>query len=72
MKNFTTIASAFILLLGSFLVGLIIAWPAMYLWNNCLVGSIDGINQISFLQTWGIYILIQWLTSKPVSIKSKD
>lgn len=36
---------------------LIMAWPTMWLWNNCLVGAIDGINPIGFWQAMGISCL---------------
>tara|TARA_R110000782_G_scaffold268076_3_gene364121 strand:- start:43 stop:231 length:189 start_codon:yes stop_codon:yes gene_type:complete len=39
----------------------ILSWPTMWLWNNCLVGAIDGINPIGFLQTLGITFLFNAL-----------
>ena len=37
--------------------GLLFSLPVMLLWNGCLVGAIDGINEISWLQAWGILVL---------------
>lgn len=39
------------------IIGLIISFPVMLLWNGCLVGAIAGVNQISWLQAWGILVL---------------
>ena len=37
------------------------AWPVMALWNGCLVGAVDGVHQITWLQAWGISILCSFL-----------
>jgi hypothetical protein len=39
------------------IVGLVLAFPVMLLWNGCLVGAIAGVNEISWLQAWGILVL---------------
>ena len=49
---------AFLLII---VIGLIISWPVMMLWNECLVGAINGINPIGWLQAWGILILFGML-----------
>ena len=33
------------------------AFPAMLLWNYYLVPAVDILNEITWLQCWGIYIL---------------
>ena len=33
------------------------SWPIYMLWNLCLVGAIDGVREIGWLQAWGIAIL---------------
>lgn len=55
------------------LLSFILAWPVMALWNGCLVGAIDGVHQITWLQAWGLSILCSFLF-KPsnVSTKSSD
>jgi len=35
----------------------ILTWPTQWLWNNALVGAIDGINSIGFWQALGINFL---------------
>jgi hypothetical protein len=59
-----TILFAFLLIIT---VGLIISWPVMFLWNECLVGAISGINTIGWLQAWGILILFGMLFKTSVT-----
>lgn len=54
-----------IVLLFSFLL----SWPVMMLWNGCLVGAIDGVHEVSWLQAWGISILCGFLFKSDVSKK---
>jgi hypothetical protein len=35
----------------------ILAWPAQWLWNNALVGAVDGVHPIGFWQALGINLL---------------
>lgn len=48
-------------------VGLIVSFPVMLLWNGCLVGAVAGINEISWLQAWGILVLFGILFKTSVS-----
>jgi len=48
-------------------VTVILAWPTQWLWNNALVGAIDGINPISFWQALGITFLCNALLKSTVS-----
>lgn len=48
--------------LGTIVVTLVIAavflaWPVQWLWNNCLVGAMDGVHELSFWQAMGINFL---------------
>lgn len=40
------------------------------LWNGCLVGAVDGVREITWLQSWGIMILAGILL-KDTSVKVK-
>ena len=42
-------------------VSLLLAFPVMWLWNNALVGAINGVNEIGFWQALGILILSGFL-----------
>ena len=56
------ILSAIVGFLASFvLLSFILSWPVMALWNGCLVGAVDGVHQITWLQALGISILCSFL-----------
>ena len=40
-----------------FVACILLAWPVQWLWNNSLIGAVDGVNPISFWQTLGINFL---------------
>jgi hypothetical protein len=43
-------------------IGALFAFPVMWLWNGCLVGTVDGIHPItSFWQAFGIMVLFSLL-----------
>lgn len=50
---------------------LIIAWPVQWLWNNCLLNAVDGINTITFWQALGISLLFSILF-KSSNINTKN
>ena len=58
-----TIASLVLLVL---LYGVVVA----VLWNSCLVGAIDGVRDINYLQSLGLVVLFQILLMSKSSIKS--
>jgi len=39
------------------LAALLLGWPVMWLWNNCLIGAIDGVHEIGFWQAVGLNFL---------------
>lgn len=75
MEKFIRIVTkllTFIILVS--IITIIFAWPVQWLWNNSLVGAIDGINKISFNQALGINILFSLLlgNKSQTSDKSKN
>ena len=68
MKEATLVA---IMLALAIALGAAIAFPFMLLWNGCLVGAVTGVNEITYLQSWGIYILSHLLFKMNVSGESK-
>lgn len=52
------------------LLSFLLSWPIMWLWNNSLVGAIVGVNEVSWLQAWGIAILSGLLFKTTVSTKN--
>lgn len=39
----------------------LLAWPTQWLWNNALIGAVDGVHPIGFWQALGINILFNLL-----------
>ena len=60
--------------LGAVAVGLItiflLAFPVQWLWNNCLVPAVNGINVIGFCQALGLMILANVLVKTSVNQKN--
>ena len=55
MDNFL---AALILVIGG-IAGLLalsflLSWPTYMLWNGCLVGAVNGVNEVTWLQAWGL------------------
>jgi hypothetical protein len=61
------IGGAALILLISFLL----SWPIYMLWNGCLVGAVDGVHELTWLQAWGISVLFG-LLFKPTFSNSSD
>ena len=52
----------FLTALGALVItAVILCWPTQWLWNNVLVGAVDGVNPIGFWQALGINILFNML-----------
>jgi hypothetical protein len=49
----------------------VLSWPVMMLWNGCLVGAVDGVKEVTWLQAWGIQFLCA-LLFKSTFTKKKD
>lgn len=43
------------------LLSFLFSWPIWMLWNGCLVGAVDGVHQITWLQAWGLSIFCSFL-----------
>jgi hypothetical protein len=60
-------------ILGIVFVGLaiifVLAFPVQWLWNNCLVPAVNGINAIGFWQALGLMILANVLFRTSVETK---
>jgi hypothetical protein len=39
----------------------LLTWPTQWLWNNALIGAVDGVHPIGFWQALGINILFNLL-----------
>ena len=38
-------------------ISFLLSWPVYMLWNGCLVDAVDGVNEVTWLQGWGISFL---------------
>ena len=52
-------------------VALIMCYPVMLLWNNCLVPAVNGINSITWLQAVGITFLSSLLFKSGQTSRTK-
>jgi hypothetical protein len=52
-------------------LSILYAVPVVFLWNWCLVGTIDGVHEINFWKALGISILINMISSKSTTNQSK-
>ena len=53
------------------LMTLILAIPIQWLWNNFLVGAIDGVNEIGLFQAFAINVLTSILFNTTTYNKTK-
>ncbi len=51
------------------LLSFLLSWPIMMLWNGCLVGAVDGVHTVTWLQAWGLTILIHSLVKATATSK---
>lgn len=49
------------------ILGLVMSWPVMMLWNGCLIDAVSGVREIGWLQAWGILVLCGLLFKSTVS-----
>ena len=55
------------LIAGFVFVCFLLAWPSMWLWNECLVPAVSVLHEVSWPQMWGICILFNMLVKSSVS-----
>jgi hypothetical protein len=53
------------------LLGLVLSLPIWLLWNSCLVPAVNGVNEISWLQAWGLNILCTGLFKSHIETTKK-
>ena len=59
------------ILLMMVVLGLIMSYPIMLLWNACLVPAIPSIHEIEWLQAWGIMFLCGLLFKSDITVNQK-
>lgn len=72
MSDVNEIIGKFVILITvAVILGVLLSYPAMLLWNGCLVPAVNGVNQISWLQAWGLMILAGLFSAKITTTNSK-
>lgn len=56
-------------LVGLLLLSFLLSWPVYMLWNGCLVGAVVGVNEVSWMQAWGLTILCGFLFKTSTTTK---
>ena len=55
------IIAGFMVVIGALavlvLISFLLAWPVYMLWNGSLVGAVEGVKEITWMQGWGINLL---------------
>jgi hypothetical protein len=60
-KLITVILAIVVSVAGLLFLSFLLSWPVYMLWNGCFVGAIDGVNEVTWLQAWGLSILFSFL-----------
>jgi len=62
-----------IIVLGGILflvfISFLLSWPVYMLWNGCFVGAVNGVNEVTWLQAWGLNFLFGIMFKPSVSSK---
>ena len=57
LDKIIVVAGATVVVLAIVVVlGLLLSFPLMLLWNACLVPAVSGLSEITWMQAWGILI----------------
>ena len=71
MEKFAVFVGTVVLAIaGVLLLSFLLSWPVYMLWNGCLVDAVTGVNEVTWLQAWGIVVLSGLLFK--TSVNSKD
>ena len=66
-KVFIVVGAAIVGIATIVFLSFLLSWPVMWLWNNALVGAVVGVNEVSWVQAWGISVLSGILFKTTVS-----
>lgn len=50
-------------------ISFLLSWPVYMLWNGCLVDAINGVNEVTWLQAWGLTVLCGLMFKTVVNTK---
>ena len=66
-KLFVVVGAVIVGLAGLLLFSFLLSWPVYMLWNGCLVDAITGVNEVTWMQAWGLNILTGIMFKSTVS-----
>ena len=49
--------AVFVGLLFLAFISFLLSWPVYMLWNGCLVGTVAGVSETTWLNAWGLNML---------------
>jgi hypothetical protein len=68
MKELSVAIGTIVLgIVGILALSFLLSWPVYMLWNGCLVGAVQGVSQVTWLQAWGLTVLFGFLCKSNVS-----
>jgi len=72
MSNHIIVSFTAVVALIASLLFLSFLWslPVMLLWNGCLVGAVNGVNEVGWLQAWGLTFLVNLLFKPATTSKN--
>ena len=68
-KAIAVIIAGVVALAMAVFISFILSWLVYMLWNGCLVGAIRGVNEVTWLQAWGLSILFGLMFNTTVKTK---
>lgn len=73
MDNLIKAAGIVVVAVGTLVfVSFLLSVFVWLLWNGCLVGAVDGVREITWLQSWGLMILFSMLFKNSAARVSKS
>jgi hypothetical protein len=70
-KLFAVVGALLVAALLIIVIGMLVSLPVYWLWNGCLVGAVTGVQEITWLQAWGLNILFGLLFKTKVTNDNK-
>ena len=68
-KGIAIIVAGTVALVVLVVISFVLSWPLYMLWNGCLVGAIRGVNEVTWLQAWGLNVLFGLMFKTTVKTK---
>ena len=70
MKTFSLALGAIVAGIATLLlISFVLSWPVMMLWNGCLVGAVSFVQEVTWLQAWGLQFLFALLFKSSITTK---